>query len=225
VSEISDAPLGQFMQRLATRYARYFQKSIATTGHCFERRYHAGLIASDAQLLAAVRYAHLNPVRAGLVSDAAAYRWSGHRGYLGRGQPAWLCTDMVLDLLAPTRVQARSAYAGFVDGPTPEWEQSGYPGCAGGDLSAKATPGAPLSESTSAPETLDQLIGRICAQEGVTEFELRNRSRARRLTDVRVRIALECRSARLGSMSDLARRFDRHVASLCKAVARRSEPK
>ena len=35
-----------------------------------------------------VAYVHLNPVRAGLVSDPGRYRWSGHREIVRRGAAA-----------------------------------------------------------------------------------------------------------------------------------------
>lgn len=72
---------------------------------------------------------------------------------------------------------------------------------------------------------LDDLIARICAEHGVTEAGLRSRSGARRLADIRARIAMKCRIFGSASRSGLAQRFDRRVASLSKAVTRREGPK
>jgi len=80
---VSDVPLGRLMHLLASRYARRKQRQVPTTGHLFERRYRAKLVASDRYLFALVRYIHLNPVRAGLTADPGAYRWSSHRAFLG----------------------------------------------------------------------------------------------------------------------------------------------
>ncbi len=226
VVQVGNEPLSRMMQRLATRYARYFQKGIGTTGHLFERRYHAVLVRADEQLLAAVRYVHLNPVRAGLTADPSRYRWSGHRGYVGLGGPAWLRTGVVLNLLDIDPVRARSAYAGLFTDSSPASE-GGEAGSWTSDLLSAKTEAhtgwstSASGRSASIGEPLDELIARICAEHGVTEADLRSRSRARRFADVRAQIAMECRISGSGTLSVLARRFDRHVASLSKAVVRR----
>jgi REP element-mobilizing transposase RayT len=224
IVQVGEEPLGRIMQRVATRYSRYFQKSLKTTGHLFERRYHAVLVASDAQLLAAVRYVHLNPVRAGLVADPSAYCWSGHRGYLGLGGPAWLYSEFVLTMLDVRPDRARAAYAAFVagaelngggEGASPAPSATAPDGSAG--TCRKRSDGLPPAMR----ETLDGLITRICAEEGIAEGELRDRSKDRRLTGIRVRIALEATRSAVCSLSEVARRLDRHITSLSKAISRR----
>src|SRR5262245_27591642 len=100
LTQVGDVPLGALIQNLGSRYARGFQRSVPTTGHLFERRYHASLLRSDEHLLDAVRYIHRNPVEAGIVADPQDYLWSSHSAYLhGRG-PCWLTTRFVLDAFA-----------------------------------------------------------------------------------------------------------------------------
>ncbi len=230
VVQVGDEPLSRMMQRLATRYARHFQKGLGTTGHLFERRYHAVLVQADQQLLAAVRYVHLNPVRAGLTADPTRYRWSGHRGYMGFSGPAWLRTKFVLDLLDLDPARARSAYAGLFADPSPVSDDR-VTGPRPSDSLPETTEAhtarsiSASGRSASVGEPLDDLIARICATHGVTEAELRSRSRARRFADVRARIAMECRASGSGTLSVLARRFERHVASLSKSVSRRDGSK
>ena len=55
VVRVTDRPLGRFMQPIGSTYARYLQKAVGTTGHLFERRYHAVLILKPHQLLHTVR--------------------------------------------------------------------------------------------------------------------------------------------------------------------------
>ena len=69
---------------------------------------------ADAYLLQLIRYIHLNPLRAGLVRDAADYRWSGHRAYLGHAGPPWLSTDLGFRLLGGDLLRAAAAYRVFV---------------------------------------------------------------------------------------------------------------
>lgn len=216
VVQVGEVDLGRVMQRIATRYARYFQKRMETTGHLFERRYHAVLVTTDAHLLATVRYVHLNPLRSGLVADPAAYRWSGHRAYLGFRGPSWLDTAFILAMFDSDAACARSAYARF----TAAEAASGSDNIEGRSIHPPALPGrsVPWPVAVPAEESLDQLIARICRQEGVELNELRSRSRVRRLVRVRARIAEEACKARLGSLSELARRFDRHVSALSRAL-------
>lgn len=77
--QIADRPLNQIMQRIAMRYSRHRHKVLRTTGHLFERRYKARLVDVDAYFLTLLRYFHLNPVRAGIVSDPGDYPWTSHR--------------------------------------------------------------------------------------------------------------------------------------------------
>lgn len=103
-------PLGRLMQLLASRYARRKQRQVPTTGHLFERRYRAKLVASDRYLLALVRYIHLNPVRAGLIADLADYRWSSHRAFLGLAAPALVDIQLGADGRAGSRVPIYQAF-------------------------------------------------------------------------------------------------------------------
>lgn len=66
------------MRSLAHRYAQYFNKKYARTGSLWEGRYRACLVESDSHVLACHRYIELNPVRAGMVGEAAGYSWSSY---------------------------------------------------------------------------------------------------------------------------------------------------
>ena len=56
------------MRRLLTWYAQYFNRRHRRTGHLFENRYKSILCDEDNYLLALIRYIHVNPVRAGIVT-------------------------------------------------------------------------------------------------------------------------------------------------------------
>jgi putative transposase len=64
------------MQILFKDYAVYFNSKYDRKGHVFSGAYRAALCLDELYLLAASLYIHLNPVRAGLVTDPVAYRWS-----------------------------------------------------------------------------------------------------------------------------------------------------
>ena len=88
--QVSDVPLGRIILRIASPYARAVQAELSTTGHLFERRYHAVLVDADEYLLGLLRYMHMNPVRAGMVNHPADYPWSSHHVYLGSREESWV---------------------------------------------------------------------------------------------------------------------------------------
>ena len=70
------------MRKLGTSYAQYFNGVHSHVGHVFQGRYFSMPVERDEQLLATIRYIHLNPLDAG-VDDIARYEWSSYQQYLG----------------------------------------------------------------------------------------------------------------------------------------------
>lgn len=112
--ETRDKPLWNFMRSVGSGYARAYQRKLDTTGHLFERRYHAILVDTEAYLLEVVRYIHLNPVRAKMVTTAHEYRWSSHHAYTGRAFDGWVTTGTTLGVFAGSRERAVDAYLHFM---------------------------------------------------------------------------------------------------------------
>ena len=87
--------LGNFMKRLLTGYAVSFNLRHKRLGHLFQNRYKSIVCEEESYLLELVRYIHLNPLRAGIVSsleELALYPWSGHAVLLGnRACPGTAC--------------------------------------------------------------------------------------------------------------------------------------
>jgi putative transposase len=71
------------MRNLGQRYAQYFNRRYRRTGALWEGRYRSCLVDSTNYVLACYRYVERNPVRAGMVPSAAAYRWSSYQGNAG----------------------------------------------------------------------------------------------------------------------------------------------
>jgi REP-associated tyrosine transposase len=71
--------IGRVMQSVGTAYAQYFNAAQHRTGAIWEGRYRAIPIDTEKYLLTCYRYIERNPVRAGLVGDAAHHRWSSYR--------------------------------------------------------------------------------------------------------------------------------------------------
>lgn len=77
-----DQPIGIFIGRINSKYAKYYNKKYNYIGHLFQDRFHSELIEKDTQMLVTSRYIHLNPVRAKMVSSPIEYRWSSYNVYL-----------------------------------------------------------------------------------------------------------------------------------------------
>jgi putative transposase len=106
------------MRRLLTWYAQYFNRRHLRTGHLFENRYKSILCDEDTYLLSLVRYIHLNPVRAGIVStmdELNRYPWSGHSAILGKKGYSWMNKDYVLTRFGKRSGPARAGYLRFVE--------------------------------------------------------------------------------------------------------------
>jgi REP element-mobilizing transposase RayT len=114
VLEVAPAQADSFQCDLIARYSLHVNAGASAAGPLFDPAERAFRVNADAYLLQLIRYVHLNPVRAGLVRDAADYPWSGHRTYLGCGGPPWLSTDLAFRLLGGDLLRAAAAYRVFV---------------------------------------------------------------------------------------------------------------
>jgi REP element-mobilizing transposase RayT len=113
--ETSRAPLSRIMQAIQFTYTQSYNRRHRTVGHLFQGRYKAILCDRDAYLLELVRYIHLNPARLRQPQDFRKYRWSSHQAYLGKKSPAGIETALMLKQLGNGPVQARRAYAAFIE--------------------------------------------------------------------------------------------------------------
>ena len=77
--------LGEFMKALLQRFSRWFNQQHERTGTLWESRFKSVLVEEGAAARAMAAYIDLNPVRAGMVADPAAYRWSSYGEALGGG--------------------------------------------------------------------------------------------------------------------------------------------
>lgn len=83
--------LSDLMRHLNGVYTQRFNRRHGKVGHVFQGRFHAVLVDTETYLLRACRYVEQNPVRAGIVADAATWAWSSARARVGTSAPpAWL---------------------------------------------------------------------------------------------------------------------------------------
>ncbi|MGC9530117.1 MAG: REP-associated tyrosine transposase [Candidatus Bipolaricaulaceae bacterium] len=76
--------LSKWMHLVLTTHTVRFHKHHQTSGHLWQGRFKSFPIQRDAHLLVVLRYVEANPVRAGLVQEAADWPWSSHAERIGR---------------------------------------------------------------------------------------------------------------------------------------------
>src|SRR5580658_8665789 len=77
----SEDSLSVLLRRVHGRYAQYYNASARRTGHLWQNRFFACVLAPD-HLWRALAYVERNPVRAGIVPRARAYRWSSAAAHI-----------------------------------------------------------------------------------------------------------------------------------------------
>jgi hypothetical protein len=105
------------MRRLLTGYAVSFKRRHRRHGQLFQNRYKSVLCQEDPYLLELVRYIHLNPLRAGIVSDLRKldrHPYCGHSMLMDKRKNNWQDTEYVLKLFNRKYSIARKRYREYV---------------------------------------------------------------------------------------------------------------
>lgn len=185
--------LAETMRRLLTSYAVYFNRKYQRSGHLFQNRYKSILCEEEPYFLELVRYIHLNPLRAGMVTDLEGldrYLWSGHAVLLGKSTMEGQETAEVLARFGNTRKYSLSDYRQFVADGVPAGQRNdliggglkrSQPDClenreiaafderilGSGGFVEMLTQGANAGELKKPRLTLAELLDRVCALTGV----------------------------------------------------------
>lgn len=216
-AQVGGVPLGRLMQAVASSYARRKQQRIPTTGHLFERRYRAILVDNDAYWLTLVRYIHRNPVEAGMAADAEDYRWSSHRGYLGRACPAWLTTAPTLAMFGCNAADAVAAYRRFVAEDTAPQSTPFSPPVVTPDPMI----GFELADRGNV-QSLEQLVTQVSTELNVDRELLASGRRDSALVHARLEIARRALAAGVASLAVVAARLGRSASTLSEQLNRHS---
>ncbi len=114
---MSEANLSLFMQLLLGRYARAFNKRHGREGHLFQSPFWSRRTTTEAQLLMALGYIALNPVRHGLCAHPREWARGSYREIAGLTPPTGrVDVTAALDFFAPDDIEAaRREYVAFID--------------------------------------------------------------------------------------------------------------
>ena len=112
-----DTGLSTLMRRLLTGYAVSFNRRHSRHGQLFQNRFKSIICQEDAYLQELVRYIHLNPVRAKVVSgilDLNRYEYSGHSVLMGKQKCSWQDTEYVLSYFGRKTAESVKGYYAYV---------------------------------------------------------------------------------------------------------------
>ena len=112
--ERTEWPLSSTIGLILNSYAKYLNARLKRTGHVFGGRFKSRLCGKDAYFQQLVRYIHLNPVKAGLAVEPAAWPYSGHTEYLGSCARGLIDQTLLLSMFHSDVSRARLAYPRFV---------------------------------------------------------------------------------------------------------------
>ncbi len=115
--QTGQVPLSKFMMRLLGGHATTYNRRHGRSGHVFQDRYKSILCQKDSYLKVLVRYIHLNPLRAKIVSsidELNTYPYTGHSVIKGHLNHDWQDTDYILSQFANTPSLARRRYGLFI---------------------------------------------------------------------------------------------------------------
>ncbi len=80
--------LSEFMKTLTQRFSSWFNRSRERKGRLWEQRFKSVIVQDGIAARTMAAYIDLNPVRAGIVKDAADYRWSSYGEAVAGGRKA-----------------------------------------------------------------------------------------------------------------------------------------
>ena len=223
--QVSDVPLGRLILRIAGRYARIVQAAMQTTGHLFERRYHAVLVDADSYLLTLVRYIHQNPVRAALVNRVVEYPWTSHHDYLGTRSLPWVTTSFTLGMLAADPTLARVKYLELLGKPEEIHWGAGLlrPNRENAQVLGDDAFLARIASVGWTPKpwkSLDELLVECSRRFNVTPQDLSSASRKRDLSAARAWFSHQAVSGRVATVTAVARRLGRSETAIRRLMGR-----
>ncbi|TNJ36878.1 hypothetical protein FGF68_04685 [Prosthecochloris vibrioformis] len=109
--------LSDYMRRLLTGYAVYFNRRHERVGHLFQNRYHSLVCQEDDYFTQLIAYIHLNPYKANMLHSLTSlkeYPWTSHPFLLGCIEHSWMDRDYVLQFFGQDSEEGLQNYLEFL---------------------------------------------------------------------------------------------------------------
>jgi len=197
------------MHHLAFRYTRYVNRRYKRIGHLFQGRFKSVLVEDENYLKELIRYIHLSPVRAKLVSLPEQYHWSSHRAYMGLDEFCWLKKDRVLRKFNPEPENAVKNYEKYaLQGIGVETRFDFKSGCKAGVLGSQEFIDEFIVKAYDAQPRkieLTDLVAKVCEVNGITQEELTMPVKLTKFSQARALLTFLVREIESISLEDLAK--------------------
>lgn len=93
-----DEPIEQVFKRIGGRYVYWYNVKYRRTGHLFQDRFKSEPVEDDGYFLAAIRYIHQNPLKAGICKRIEDYEYSSYGEYIS--EPRLIDTKTVFEMVS-----------------------------------------------------------------------------------------------------------------------------
>lgn len=183
--EVGEVPTSRLMQALLTSYARWFNRTHGRRGHVFQGRYKAVVCNRDSYLLELVRYIHLNPVRAGLVRNPGAWKWSGHNEYLGTARRGLIDPGPVRGELPSARQYDAFLRQGLKNRYRPEWHPGDAIPFLGDEAFVRRVAKIGKPSPSRRPRSMAVLLKEVARRAGLGPDALRHGGRSAPIVEAR----------------------------------------
>lgn len=106
--------LPDLMREVQLTYTRYFNKKYRCVGHLFQERFRSPRIPEESYYLACGRYIERNPVKAGMVVEAASYPYSSAAYYVNAAIDPLLTANFYYEEMGRSDHERRLSYRKFL---------------------------------------------------------------------------------------------------------------
>ena len=151
--------MSKVMHYINGSYTNYVNRRRGRSGHLFQGRYKAIVVARDSYLLEVSRYLHLNPVRAKIVEKPEDYHYSSYRSYISGKKEDLVTRDLILGMVSRNPKHGPRSYRDFVEKVIGERPESPFKEVYGGMV---------LGGQHFVKEVLGRLKGEILQREEVS---------------------------------------------------------
>jgi len=227
--QASERTISKSLHVIAGRYSKYLNKYTNSVGHQFQGRFFGSLIENDDYLKQVVKYIHLNPVQASMVTCPENYYWSSHNCYLGKDEIPWLNTDFILNVFSENSSQAISQYRIFMGevSDTEVVEQIEKPKgggrIIGSDDFVKEVLQDELLMNPSNQITINDLLVRVSEELSIPVGQIYSKSKGKKSAHARAILAFFVNEIETLKLTELARLTGKSAPTLSKQSQRISK--
>jgi len=206
------------------RYTGWFNRRYDRGGHLFQGRYRAILVDEEGYLREIIRYIHLNPVRAQLVTDPLDYSESSHRTYLASDKDSRrLSVDPILKLFGQTQEDARIKYRHFMGQPLEAehlelLRKGGTDGHILGDENFVHRAFHQAEDQSVSNISLDTLTVLVAEKYNIFSQNILSKNRSRPVVEARAVIALLAVDCTRHTLKEVSQYLGREISTMSRQV-------